>query len=250
MNASLSNPTLKVVDPRSPIKYLQGHIPAAVNVPVWKLFNEETLELLPDAKLLQIFGETGINQEMVVVTYDAYDGQNAAMLAWILEYLGHTDVRLLRIFFERWSREGWPVLYRPVKAEPRVFHGALKSHSRAKLQEVVSRKGEKLLDLRSEEEFHGKVRTGERAGHLPGAVSLPWTKLLGSDNQLLCSRDELEGLFAFLGLHPSDHIITYCAYGPRATIGYIALQQAGYSYVRVFDGSFNQWAKKAELPVE
>ncbi len=246
----LSDPGVKVVDPRSTVKYLEGHIPGAVNLPVSKTLDEKTLDLLPEGRLSEIFGEAGISADATVVFYDSYDGQNAAMLAWTLEYLGQRKVRILSSRMEAWISDGREVLYRPVKAEARRFEARPNRTVRALLQELVEIRGHKLLDLRSREEFQGKVATEVRTGRLPGAINFPWTSLIGQGNDFLRPKQELEEIVSGVSLHPTDRIVTYCSYGPRAAVGYVALQQLGYSNARVYDGSFHQWARQTELPVE
>lgn len=240
----------KIVDPRTIIKYLGGHIPGAISLPVSKIFDQNTLELKPEQLLAEQFGEAGIDTDTTVVLYDSFDGQSSAMLAWVLEYLGHEKVKILSSFIEAWAKDGRDLLYRQVKPEPARFQARLTPAVRATLREVVEIHGRKLVDLRSREEFDGRLTSETRAGHVPGAISLPWTDLLGQSNEFLRSKPELEKAVGSLGLRPTDQIVTYCNYGPRAALGYIALRQLGYESVRVYDGSFHQWALHPELLVE
>ncbi len=214
----LNQKDILVVDSRPPVKYLQGHVPGAVNLPSSKIFHPTSLELLPVDQLASVFAEKGVDENRTVVFYDGYDGQNAAILAWTLEFLGHRRVGLLSRFIE--------------------------------VDKVQNRGDYKLVDLRSSEEFLGKLSTEPRRGRLPEAISLPWTSLLGQNNGLFRPRNDLEKTVAERGLRPSDHIITYCSFGPRAALGYVALSQLGFEDIRVYDGSFHQWAQHQELPVE
>ncbi len=221
-----------------------------MNLPVSKTLDKNTLELLPEEQLSEIFGEAGIETGKTAVFYDSYDGQNAAMLGWILEYLGHQKVSILASRLEGWMSDGREVLYRPVKPQPTRFLAKPNRSIRALLKQFVESKGDKLLDLRSAEEFQGKVATETRTGHLPGATSVPWTSLIGQGNDFLRPKKELKDIFAAAGLFPSDRIVAYCTYGPRAAIGYVALREAEFGSVRVYDGSFHQWARNAKLPLE
>jgi thiosulfate/3-mercaptopyruvate sulfurtransferase len=244
---------LTIVDPRPPVKYLQGHIKGAVNLPSSKLFDKESLELVSDDQLAKIFGTSGIEPNTQVVIYDGYDGQGAAMLAWTLEYIGHSDVKILEIFFERWLKEGYEVSYRPVNPSPKKFYASPNRGIRTTFQDVVGNRSVKLFDLRSREEFLGREQETvyTQRGHLPKAISLPWTELLGENYEFLRPPQELERLIQTFGLvSKEDEVITYCRYGPRAAIGYLALQALGYKNVRVYDGSFHQWAELKSFPVE
>ncbi len=241
---------MTIVDPRPTVKYLAGHIPRAVNLPVSKTLDKNTLELLPEERLSETFGEAGIEAGKTAVFYDSYDGQNAAMLGWVLEYLGHQKVSILASRLEGWTSDGREVLYRPVKPQPTRFLANPNWSVRALLKELVERRGDKLLDLRSAEEFYGKVATEARTGRLPGATSLPWTSLIGQGNDFLRPKKELKDIFAAGGLLPTDRMVAYCTYGPRAAVGYVALREAEFENVRVYDGSFHQWARNAKLPLE
>ncbi len=237
------DPGLVIVDPRPPITYLQGHIPGAVNLPSWMVFDRTTLELLPVERLAGAFQDVGVGDDGMVVLYDSFDGQHAALLAWTLEFLGHPRVMLLSSFLEGWVKEGRQVFYRPVKPRAGTLSAKPNPDLRATLAEISIRRDLKFVDLRSREEFEGKPAEGLYTGHLPGAVSLPWTSLLG-DNQPLRGFPELEMIISELGLSRDDQIVTYCGFGPRAAIGYIALQQLGFKHVKVHDGSFQRWARQ------
>ncbi len=239
----LNNPELTIIDSRQPVKYLQGHIPGAVNLASSTVLDGKTLELLPPDRLAAVFGNAGVGEDRTVLIYDAYDGQNAAMLAWTLEFLGHPRVMLLSSFMERWVKEGGPVLYKPVKPQPRTLRANLNPAARATMAEVSVEHGSKLVDLRSREEFDGIRQEETSRKRLPGAVSLPWTSLLGAEGQLFRPVQEMEWVAFEAGLGRDDNIVTYCSFGPRAAIGYIALRQLGFDKVKVLDGSSQQRPK-------
>ena len=240
----------RIIDPRPRVKYLQGHVPRAVNLPLSEVYDRETLAIHSEERLVEIFGKVGVDRDSTVALYDSYDGQSAAMLAWLLEYLGHPSVVILSNYFEGWVKHGGQILYRPVPAESKIFSRKLGSRGRAVMNEVLQRGDSKLLDLRSEEEFQGKISTEPRSGHIPGAISIPWTELIGKELQFLKPQQEQRERIAGVGVNLSDRVITYCSNGPRAAIGYLALQQLGFENVLVYDGSFHEWARKPELPLE
>ena len=105
-----------------------------------------------------------------------------------------------------------------------------------------------LLDARLPE-FYSGASAGQmpRAGHIPTARNLPYTSLLTSGATF---RDiaELQGLFAAAGVQPGARVITYCHIGMQASVLYVAARAAGYD-ARMYDGSFDEWSRKAELPV-
>ena len=244
------DPQTSIIDPRPRVKYLQAHVPRAVNLPLSEVYDKETLGLLSEGRLAEILGKAGLDTNSTVALYDSYDGQSASMLAWLLEYLGHPRVVILSNYLEGWVKHGGQILYRPVPAEPKNFNQNLGHRRRALINDVLQRGDSKLLDLRSEEEFQGKISTESRSGHIPGAVSLPWTKFIGKEVEFFRPKQELREIVTATGVNPSDRLITYCSNGPRAAIGYIALQQLGFENVRVYDGSFHEWARTPNLTVE
>jgi thiosulfate/3-mercaptopyruvate sulfurtransferase len=246
----VEDPQTRIIDPRPRVKYLQGHVPRAVNLPLSEVYDRETLAIHSEERLAEIFGKVGVDLDSTVAFYDSYDGQSAAMLAWLLEHLGHPRVMILSNYLEGWVKHGGQILYRPVLAEPKIFSRKLGGRRRALMDEVLHRGDSKLLDLRSEEEFQGKISTESRSGHIPGAISLPWTELIGKELQFLKPEQEQRERIAGVGVNLSDRVITYCSNGPRAAVGYVALQQLGFESVQVYDGSFHEWARKPDLPLE
>ena len=231
------------------MKYLSGHIPGAVNMPLWKILDKNTLSLRPEGELSEALSEAGVEATSKIVLCDSYDGQNAALLAWTMEYLGHQDVGILSEYIETWA-SGRELLYRPVKVRPGSFESRPNPTVRILATGLAGNANVKVLDLRSREEFQGKVATEARSGHIPRSVNLPWTSLLGREGNFLRPREELEQVLLGVGVRREENIVTYCSYGPRAAVGYVALQQAGYRNVQVYDGSFHDWADRRELPVE
>ncbi len=231
------------------MKYLQGHIQRAVNLPTSRVFDKGTLELLPIERLTGIIGDAGIDEDRTVLVYDDHDGQNEAMLAWTLELLGHPRVKILSSFMGRWTKESRPISYRPAMLEPRIMRGKPNSDVRATLEEISSGIAMKLVDLRGQDEFEGKSSDGPRSRHLPGAVNLPWTSLLGED-ELFRGKYQLETVVSELGLRRDDRIVTYCSYGPRAAMGYAALRHLGFEHVKVYDKSFQQWTSPTGLSTD
>jgi thiosulfate/3-mercaptopyruvate sulfurtransferase len=244
------NPDLVIVDSRPPIKYLQGHIPRAVNLPTSRVFDKGTLELLPTERLARIIGDAGIDTDGTVLVCDDHDGQNEAMLAWTLELLGHPRVKLLSSFMCRWIKENRPISYRPATLESRTMQTKSTPDVRATHELISSGSAMKLVDLRSIDEFRGNSVDGPQSRHLSGALSLPWTSLLGEGDELLRELPQLEALVHGLGLGRDDQIVTYCGYGPRATIGYAALQHLGFKHVKVYDKSFQRWAGRTVLSLD
>lgn len=243
----LGSPEFVLVDPRRPMKHLSGHLPGAVNLPAYRAFGDDG-QLLNAAVLTEWFGAGGIGDGLKPLLYDSPQGQNAAMLAWILQYLGVPEIFLMNVFYEQWKADGRDVTYRPVEPQPRHFTPHENPAIRATLDDVRSNTAEQLVDFRSREEFSGERDLDGHPGHIPHAVNLVWRDLNGPDNRLLAPHDQLERMITTTGIDRGQKVIAYCRSGSRAALGYLALSQLGYD-VRLFDGSFAEWAR-AKLPVE
>ena len=229
-----------LIDPRSAMRYLMGHLPGAVSVPFKKLQGPDG-RLGPPPQLADAFGAVGLGDDVTPVLYDHRDGRDAAMAAWALEYLGRADVHIMDLRYEDWKEQGYGVLYRPVAATPKPFTSSVNPTVRATLDDVASLSdGAKLLDTRTPEEFRGEVEMDSRPGHIPGAINLPHSEMAGADGRLLIDPDLLYQRLAALGITADDSVVAYCRSGVRAALAYLAMRQAGYD-VRLYDGSYAEW---------
>jgi thiosulfate/3-mercaptopyruvate sulfurtransferase len=244
---SIEAPNMLLLDPRRPMRYLQGHLKNAVNLPVYKAFDAD-VKLLPDEQLQGWIGTAGLDHQTTPVIYDSYDGQNGAMLAWLLEYFGRTDVYVLNIFYERWVAEGHEVFYKPVIPVSKTFTAPVNPNIRVTMDDLRRESGLKLIDFRSREEYIGEQDRDGRPGHIPGAVNIVWRDLVGPQQEALVSPEKIHQLVSAVGIQGDDRIVGYCRLGMRAALGYLALQQAGYD-IRLYDRSYAEWARSG-LPVE
>ena len=265
----IGQPGYLIMDPRSAMRYLMGHLKGAVSVPFKKLQGEDG-RLGSADQLAAAFAGAGLGDDVTPVLYDHQDGRNAAMAAWVLEYLGRNDVHVMDLRYESWKEQGREVLYRPVSVAAKPFTLRLNPSVRATLDDVsnpgaaklldtgaraisrsmaVSTPGAaKLLDTRTPEEFRGEVEMDHRPGHIPGAVNLPHSEAAGSDGNLLIDSNLLRQRLADAGITPQDPVVAYCRSGVRASLTYLAMKQAGYN-VRLYDGSYAEWTD-SDKPVE
>ena len=243
----LDSSDILVLDPRGRMRYLGGHLQGSINLPVTRLLGDDG-RLLEVETLAELLGAAGLGDATVPVLYDSYDGQRGAFMAWVLEYLGMSDVRLMDTFFEGWAVQGREVFYRPVQPEPRCFTARPVPEVRATLRQVQQPDGATLLDVRSVEEFSGQTEVDTRPGHIPGANNLTWQQFLGDDHRFLDSDEDIGCRLSSLGISPTEPVITYCRVGMRAAVSYVALQRLGFD-VRLYDGSYSEW-QSSGLPVE
>ena len=254
VESQLGSPDFLLIDPRGPMRYMQGHLRGAVNLPAVRLFGRDN-KLLSVYEMAEYFGSVGVGNDTPVTFYDGGDGRNAALATWALEYLGHTDIRIMDTFFESWAAQGREKLYRPVKPAANQFEPTLNPAVRATLEETAEASGSlpsgdatALLDLRSQDEFGGLPEVDERPGHIPGAVNLVWQYLVDGNESYLISEEKLKEMLAARGIGENQPVIAYCRSGIRAAVGYLALSHLGYD-VKLYDGSYLEWMNQG-MPVE
>ena len=213
---------------------------------------ELVTELPPVARLDSLFESLGIGDRSRVVIYGEI--LPATRLFLTLEYLGlEGRVSVLNGGLEAWRAAGGVVTALPgpepaparltVRLKPEILADADYVNAKRTAPTVL------LLDARTQDEYDGTVLEEgvTRAGHIPGAVRLDWTETI-TDGKFR-DKGELRQLFATAGAAPGKEIIAYCRVGSRASALYFAARVLGYS-VRMYDGSMNEWSRRAELPVE
>lgn len=254
----LGDAGVRILDARTPDRYAAGHIPGAVNLPVVEItrtINGVSGMLAPVPELEKILGGRGVTRETRVVIYDDFGGDQATRVFWALEFLGHPRVSVLQGGFGLWQREGRPIARGQVAPAPVRFVAAPDPAKLADLAWVKAHlddRGVVLLDSRSPEEFDGEVpgRDVARAGHIPGAVNVDWVRnLTSTEPRQFKSGSDLARLYRRAGFTPDKEILVYCRTGVRASHAYFALRLLGYPKVRLYDGSFVEWAADPSLPV-
>ncbi|MBI4864555.1 MAG: sulfurtransferase [Candidatus Riflebacteria bacterium] len=250
---------LTVVDVRDAGLFQKGHVPGAVSVK-WKTFSDPAAphpgNLNPDRnKLAQLLGQLGISSDAQVVVYaDPPNtwGEEGRMF-WMLELLGHKRVAIMDGGWPLWVAEQRPVQAGAAAPRPARFVVDYKPERVVGWQEISRRLGDPTLvivDSRTRAEYDGATPYGEaRGGHIPGAVHLCWSELLGAGGKLLAKAD-LESLVRARGLTPARESALYCTGGIRSGFVYFALRWIGFPRERNYDGSFWEWAARPELPVQ
>ncbi|MBW4663349.1 MAG: sulfurtransferase [Chroococcus sp. CMT-3BRIN-NPC107] len=257
----LGDPNVRVVEVDTRLElYTNAHIPGAV---FWHIFADL---LLPDlsinldpVSIEKLLSRSGIANDTTVVAYSSYPG-TGAWIFWLLKLFGHLDVRVLNGGHQKWIAEG-----RPVSAELASFllvqyHAKpVDSSLRVLPEEVLSSIGQSdrvLLDVRSLQEYSGEYfmmqppEGIERAGHIPSSVHLEFIHTLNADGTFK-SMDELQTLYRSKGITADKQVFPYCAIGGRSGYTWFVLKYLlGYPNVRNYDGSWNQWSRIPDAPVE
>ncbi len=262
LDQNLGREGLVIIDVRGKAAYaFGGHIPGAVNA-TWHEFSDPDAAakglLDPDqARIEKKIRALGINHDSDVVIYsNPFDnwGDEGRML-WMLQYLGHTRLKILDGGWVKWTAERRRYEHGVVTPKPGTFKVTVNPDvimEKEELKRLVKRPHPEtvIADARSLEEYAGKEISGiPRSGHIPGAVSVPWNAFLNPDATV----KELDKINAGLddkGLHPSHEVVCYCTGGVRSAWLYVVLKLAGYQKLRNYPGSWWEWSRDFAAPVE
>jgi thiosulfate/3-mercaptopyruvate sulfurtransferase len=259
----LSDPKIRLVEVDVDTSaYEQGHIAGAVG---WnwqtQLQDGVRRDLLDQAAWEELLGRSGISNDTTIVLYGDNNNWFAAYAFWQLKYYGHEDVRLLNGGRKKWLEEKRPLVKDVPQFAPAKYRAKSPDESiRARREQVysaVEKRSSKLVDVRSADEFTGKIiappgmtETAQRAGHIPSAVNVPWSQAANEDGTFK-SADALRQLFGGKGVSGDGEVIAYCRIGERSSHTWFALKYLlGFTNVRNYDGSWTEWGNLVGAPIE
>ncbi|HEY2946925.1 MAG TPA: sulfurtransferase [Micromonosporaceae bacterium] len=240
--------------------YDGGHIPGAIKLdwradlqdPVRRDFvNQQQFEALLSAR--------GVDSSDTVILYGGNNNWFAAYAYWYFKLYGHREVRLLDGGRKKWELDNRPLVKDPVSRPATQYVAQPADPSiRAFRDEVVAAIGVKnLIDVRSPDEYAGRLlapahlpqEQAQRPGHVPTALSVPWSKAANEDGTFK-SDDELRSLYADAGLDESKPTIAYCRIGERSSHTWFVLQELlGHRDVKNYDGSWTEYGSLVGVPV-
>jgi thiosulfate/3-mercaptopyruvate sulfurtransferase len=262
--AHLDDPKVRIFEVSvDPEVYAANHIPGAVNLN-WHVDLVDTInrDIAPPDKLQAKLCEAGVEADTTIVIYGDHNNWFAAWGAWILDVYGlGANAKLLDGGRKLWEARKLPVTAAvPAARSSSITLKDRNEKLRARLADVLAfAKGDvagKLVDIRSPDEYSGKIFAPEgvkelsiRAGHVPGAVNVPWGTIVNEDGTFK-PVEEIRAIYAAKGVDGSKPVITYCRIGERSSHSWFALKRIlGYD-VRNYDGSWTEYGNAVGVPVE
>jgi thiosulfate/3-mercaptopyruvate sulfurtransferase len=239
----------------APEEYEAGHIPGAVFVDWTRDIIDPDdpvpAQLARPEQFAKAMGERGVGDETHVVAVDHMGGQFATRLWWALRAYGHDAVSVLDGGMNRWAEEGRAVESGPVAVGPQTFTPKARERMWVTAAELLAMLGTdaQILDARDAGQFTGAKRRGPRGGHVPGAINLP-RELFFAEGGGFLDPDAVRGRLAALRLDPDRPVVTYCNGGVAATVLAFQLHRLGFEDLAVYDGSWNEWGPRLDLPIE
>jgi thiosulfate/3-mercaptopyruvate sulfurtransferase len=259
----LNDQSIRIVEvDENPALYADAHIPGAIGFD-WHtdLQDQVKRDFLGPEDFGKLFGSRGISDDHMIVLYGDRNNWFAAYTYWYLKYYGHDKALLLNGPREKWISDGRPTTSEPPQYTPSTFTAQPGDDAiRARRDEVLAAlQGDtKLVDVRSPAEFAGEVISppgyeqegAQRAGHIPGALSIPWVQAVKDDGTFK-SAEELRELYGGKGALDADDIIAYCRIGERSAHTWFVLHELlGRDRVKNYDGSWTEWGSLVGVPIE
>jgi thiosulfate/3-mercaptopyruvate sulfurtransferase len=242
--------------------YDQGHIPGAVGWN-WQTQLQDNIrrDLIEKSALEKLLGESGISNDTTILLYGDNNNWFAAYAFWQLKYYGHQNVKLINGGRKKWLEEKRALTKDAPKVAPTnyrvsVIDESLRAFRDDVLAVVQGKKRGQLVDVRSVDEFTGKIiappgmtETAQRAGHIPNAANIPWAQAASEDGTFK-SAEALAALYQGKGISGSDEVIAYCRIGERSSHTWFVLKYLlGYNNVRNYDGSWTEWGNLIGSPI-
>ncbi|MFG3302377.1 sulfurtransferase [Micromonospora chersina] len=240
--------------------YDTGHIAGAVKLD-WRTDLQDPVrrDFVNQAQFSELLSARGIGNDDTVILYGGNNNWFAAYAYWYFKLYGHRDVKLLDGGRKKWELDARPLVTDTVERPATQYVAQAPDTSiRAFRDEVVDAIGTKnLVDVRSPDEYAGRLlapahlpqEQAQRAGHVPTAISVPWSKAANEDGTFK-SDDELGRIYADAGLDDSRETIAYCRIGERSSHTWFVLQELlGHRNVKNYDGSWTEYGSLVGVPV-
>lgn len=266
---NLASPDLRIVDAtwyfphenkNARAEFEGGHIPGAVFFDLDDISDDATdlPHMLPPAeKFSSKVRRLGLGDGSRIVVYDQKGVFSAPRAWWMFRVFGHSDVTVLDGGLPKWLAEARPIEDGPAAPKGERHFTARQNNTMVRTLEQVRRnidaRRECLVDARDRGRFEGTAEEpwpGRRKGRVPGSVNLPFADLIDPTSQTLRSPEELARRFNEAGVDAKRPVVTTCGSGITACVLALGLHVAGYKDVAVYDGSWAEWGRPGDTPVD
>ena len=261
--AHLDDPSVRFVEVDvDTTSYEQSHIPGAV---AWNWTSQLSDGIRRDIagreEFSALLSASGIGPDTTIALYGDNNNWFAAWAYWQLKLYGHADVRIINGGRKFWLDNGLPLSVDVVSYAATGYELPEPDFSlRAYRDDILPRLDDPtlaLVDVRSPAEYNGEIiappgmsETAQRAGHIPGAASIPWAQTVREDGTFK-SAEDLATLYEAKGITADKDIIAYCRIGERSSHSWFVLHELlGYKRVRNYDGSWTEYGSLIGVPIE
>jgi thiosulfate/3-mercaptopyruvate sulfurtransferase len=242
--------------------YDQAHVEGAVAWN-WQTELQDAIrrDLAEPTAFENLLGKAGISPETTIILYGDNNNWFAAWAFWQLKYYGHDKVLLVNGGRKKWVEEKRPLTtvvpsYASATYKTKAPVAAIRA-KRDQVFDAVEKRAAQLVDVRSADEFTGKIiappgmtETAQRAGHIPTAANIPWAQAVKEDGTFK-SADDLRQLYGGKGINGEKEVIAYCRIGERSSHTWFVLKYLlGFEKVRNYDGSWTEWGNLVGAPIE
>jgi thiosulfate/3-mercaptopyruvate sulfurtransferase len=262
LSNNLNHPHLVIIDCQFELgnsekgkeAYQAEHIPGAIHFDLKKDLSGPKQQHggrhpLPDLELFaEKLSQAGVDATKKVVAYDDQGGMMAARLWWMLKYLGHDQVVILREGFSTWQAKGYPITSDVVQPQVASFKVNLQPGMLMGVEDVqrtINDEDTILIDARAKERYLGlQEDVDPAAGHIPGARNEFWKDSLGSDGSWKTTDEQKKRLATYLNKQDKE-VILYCGSGVTACANAIAFDEVGLK-PKLYVGSWSDWVSYPE----
>ena len=262
VESHLDDPTVVLVEVDEDVSaYDKGHIAGAVRLD-WTTDLQDPVrrDFVTAAQFSDLLSRKGIANDDTVVLYGGNNNWFAAYAYWYFKLYGHSDVRLLDGGRKRWELDSRPLTTDATERPTTSYTAQEQDRSlRAFRDDVAAAIGsQNLVDVRSPDEYAGRLlapahlpqEQSQRAGHVPTAVNVPWSKAANDDGTFK-SDDELRALYSDAGLDFDKDTVAYCRIGERSAHTWFVLHELlGQPNVKNYDGSWTEWGSLVGAPIQ
>lgn len=239
--------------------YSDGHLPGAVYADLNRDLSAPVVagvtgrHPLPNVEeMSRRLGAWGVGPAAQVVAYDDAGGAIASRLWWLLRWLGHDAVAVLDGGARAWTAAGRPLTAQPPTPSPREFAPRPRPEllvNADQVQALAAHDDWRLLDAREGARYRGDEEPVDPiAGHIPGALSLPFAENL-SEGRFRDPSELARRFESTVGDVPAERCIVYCGSGVTACHDILAAAVAGLEGMKLYPGSWSEWITNAQRPI-